>query len=120
MEDQYVTPPPVYEPAPSNPSDDIPPLKPANWLWQSILVTLFCCIVFGIVGIVYAARVDSLYYNGRYVEAEQAAKKAKTWTLVAVVTGVVYYGISVALFMSGNLPGAIENIIENNASGYNY
>lgn len=123
MEDQYLTPPPVspLDESPAQaPTDDIPPLKPSNWLWQSILATLFCCIVFGVVGIVYAARVDSLYFNGRYDEAEQAAKKAKMWTLIAVVTGLVYIAVWVSLLLSGNLPEYMENFIENNASGYNF
>jgi len=100
--------------------DEIPPLKPANWLWQSIVATILCCLPIGIVGIIYAARVDSLYYNRKYVEAEAFAKKAKTWTLVAVVLGVVYLIIWSVLLASGNMPGYLENIIENNASGYNF
>lgn len=112
--------PPVQGPSSNESLDDIPPLKPNNWLWQSILATLFCCIFFGVIGIVYAARVDSLYYRGLYAEAEHSAKKAKMWTLLAVVTMVVYIAISIILFSTGNLPAYMENFIENNASGYNF
>lgn len=100
--------------------DEIPPLKPSNWLWQSIIVTILCCIPFGIVGIVYAARVDSLYYNKRYAEAEAAANKAKLWTLLALGAGLLYLIITIILMASGTMPGYLENIIENNASGYNF
>ncbi|MDD3908805.1 MAG: CD225/dispanin family protein, partial [Proteiniphilum sp.] len=82
MEDQNFTQPPI-PPQQENYADNIPPLKPGNWLWQSILATVFCCIPFGIVGIVYAAKVDSLYFNGMYAESERAAQKAKMWTLIA-------------------------------------
>lgn len=100
--------------------DEIPPLKPANWLWQSIVATIVCCLPFGIVGIVYAARVDSLYYNRRYEEAENFAKKAKAWTIAAIVAGLLYLIIWAIVMATGNMPGYLENIIENNASGYNF
>lgn len=111
-------PPPSQEP----PAYDIPPLKPSNWLWQSIVVTILCCIPFpiGIVGIIYASRVDSLYFSGRYEEAERAALKAKMWTLIAVGAALLYLIFWVILFVTGNLPEYMENIIENNASGYNF
>jgi len=32
---------------------------PKSWLVESILVTLFCCLPFGIAGIVNASRVES-------------------------------------------------------------
>lgn len=116
MNEYNSTPPPVSEPAQS----DIPPLKPNNWLWQSILATLLCCIIFGVVGIVYASRVDSLYYRGMYAEAEQSAKKARMWTLLAVAGGVVYLIAWIIMMSTGVMPQFMENIIENNASGYNF
>ena len=100
--------------------EDIPPLKPNNWLWQSIVATLFCCNVLGIVGIVYAAKVDVLYYNNQYSEAERNAKNAKKWTLIAFILGLISI-ISWTIMMStGNMPNYLESIIENNASGYNF
>ena len=100
--------------------EEIPPLKPNNWLWQSIVATLFCCIPFGIVGIVYAAKVDVLYFNGRYQEAEVAARSARTWTLVAFIIGVVTFIGWISFFSTGNMSGYMEKIIENSASGYNF
>lgn len=117
-------PPPIPEPPTSgsytSKEDGIPPLKPANWLWQSIVATILCCIPLGIVGIVFASKVDSLYYNKRYAEAEAASNKAKIWTLVAVAAGIIYIIIWVAIMATGSMPGYLENIIENNASGYNF
>ncbi|MCH5346570.1 MAG: CD225/dispanin family protein [Muribaculaceae bacterium] len=66
---------------------------PSNWLVASILATIFCCLPFGIVGIVYASKVNDLYYSGRYDEAVQASSKAKTWTIVSAILG----GINVLL-----------------------
>ncbi|HHX32560.1 MAG TPA: CD225/dispanin family protein [Bacteroidales bacterium] len=121
----YSTIPPVT-PVPPTPSsyisqeNEIPPLKPSSWLWQSIVATVLCCLPFGVVGIVYAARVDSLYYNRRYDEAEASSRKAKTWTLVSVVVGLVYLVFWIVAMATGNMPSYLENIIENNASGYNF
>lgn len=55
-------------------------LQPKNYLIQSILITLFCCQPFGIVGIVFASQVNSKYSAGDYKGALQASKEAKKWT----------------------------------------
>ncbi len=112
------SPPPP--PLPEFSVDDIPPLKPNNWLWQSIVVTLCCCAPFGIAGIVYAAKVDVLYFNGRYTEAKAAARSARTWTLVAFIIGITTAILWIIVLSTGNMPQFMEKIIENNASGYNF
>ena len=50
-----------------------------NYLAQSILCTIFCCVPFGIVAIVYAASVNGKLAGGDIAGAEEASKKAKTW-----------------------------------------
>ncbi len=62
---------------------------PHTWLAESIIATILCCVPFGIVGIVYATKVSSLYQQGRYEEAERASRNAKTWTLVSVGVGLI-------------------------------
>ncbi len=53
--------------------------KPSSFLVWAILSTIFCCLPFGIVSIVYASKVDGLWYTGKYVEAQDAASKARMW-----------------------------------------
>lgn len=118
-ENRTPMPPPPPQPEPPV-YDDIPPLKPNNWLWQSIVATILCCIPFGVVGIIYAAKVDSLYFDGKYGESERVAQKAKMWTLISVGAALLYWVLWVIMFATGNLPEYMENIIENNASGYNF
>lgn len=66
------------------------PRKPENYLVVAILTTLFCCMPAGVVSIVYAAKVNELYAQGNYKEAEAASKNAKTWAIVsASLLGVV-------------------------------
>jgi hypothetical protein len=54
-------------------------IKPDNWLVWSILSTIFCCLPFGIVSIIYAAKVNSLWRSGDKNGAITAADNAKKW-----------------------------------------
>lgn len=56
-----------------------PHLRPPNYLWQSIVCTVMCCWPFGVVGIVYAAKVNGLYDTGNVPAALEASQKAKFW-----------------------------------------
>lgn len=69
-------------------SGGAPPVRPKNYLVESILVTIFCCLPFGIPGIVFASQVNSKYDAGDYAGAEKASKQAKTWTLVSFIIGI--------------------------------
>ena len=74
-----------------------PPKPDSNLVW-AILTTLFCCLPLGIVAIVKASKVDSLYYSGDYEGAQQAsndAKKWATWSAVASIVFIVLYVIFV-------------------------
>lgn len=62
---------------------------PKTWMAESILVTIFCCLPFGIVGIINASKVSSLYAQGNYDEAQRASADAKKWTLIGLCVGFV-------------------------------
>lgn len=67
---------------------------PRTWLVESILVTLFCCLPFGIVGIVNAARVESRHSCGDFEGALRSSREAGKWTQIGFwlgVAGVVIY-----------------------------
>lgn len=65
------------------------PLKPDTYLVWSILSTIFCCIPLGIISIVYASKVDSLWGQGRYQEAAAASGKAKKFALWGAISWVI-------------------------------
>lgn len=67
--------------------------RPNNYLLWAILVTIFCCIPFGIVGIVYALKVDTAWDEGLYGTAEEYSKKARNWTLWGAIISVLIYVI---------------------------
>ena len=69
---------------------------PKTWMAESILVTIFCCLPFGIAGIVFAAKVSSLYAAGQYEEAVEASNNAAKWTKIGFFVGLavmVFYMI---------------------------
>ncbi len=75
--------------------------KPDNCLVWAILATVFCCLPFGIVSIVYAAKVDSEWALGHYDEAEAAARTARTWVIVSIVVPLVVLFLYIAVIIVG-------------------
>lgn len=63
--------------------------KPDNYLIWSILTTVLCCLPFGVVAIVYSAKVDSLWNTGDRAGAYDAAKNAKLFNIISAVGGIV-------------------------------
>jgi hypothetical protein len=73
--------------------------QPKNWLVESILVTLFCCLPFGIAGIVNAANVNSKYAAGDYIGAEAASKAAGKYTKIGFYCGIGVIVLYVIFFV---------------------
>ena len=71
--------------------EQIRPTRPDSYLALAIISTIICCMPLGIVSIVYATKVNSLYADGNYDEAKRASKNAKTWGLVSIGMGVLFY-----------------------------
>lgn len=68
-----------------------------NYLVQAILCTLFCCVPFGIVAIVYAAQVNEKANRGYYSEARVASDKARTWCWLSFILGIIAVPIVIAV-----------------------
>lgn len=62
---------------------------PKNYLIESILVTIFCCLPFGIVGIVFASQVNAKFDVGDYEGAVKASQEAKKWVTWAFASGLL-------------------------------
>ena len=60
-----------------------------NYLVQSILVTLCCCMPFGIVALVFSAQVNSKLAAGDVAGAEAASRSARTWIIVTLIAGFI-------------------------------
>lgn len=63
--------------------------KPKNYLVESILVTLCCCLPLGIVGIVFAAQVDGKWNSGDIAGAITSAENAKKFTMIGLGLGIL-------------------------------
>ena len=76
----------VYQqpPQPYHPVQSVP-----NYLVWAILVTVLCCVPFGIVAIVYAAQVSGKVASGDYAGALDSSRKAAMWCWIALAGGLV-------------------------------
>lgn len=103
---------PVYQPvgeaaAPPPYQYQAGPAAPAasgtvqNHLVWAILATLFCCLPFGVVAIIYSSQVSGHISAGNYDAAVQSSNKARGWCLAATITGAVVILISV---LAGIIP----------------
>lgn len=63
--------------------------KVPNYLAQSILVTLLCCLPFGIAAIVFAAQVNGKVQAGDIEGAMVSSRKAKMWCWWSLGLGLV-------------------------------
>jgi hypothetical protein len=87
-----------YIPPPAGAGYGVPPPgQPIpNYLVQSILVTICCCLPLGIVAIVFSAQVNSKLAAGDIEGAREASKRAKMICWIALAIGIVLcivYGI---------------------------
>ncbi len=68
-----------------------------NYLAPAILTTLFCCLPFGIVSIVYAAQVNGKLVAGDRAGALQSSQNAKTWAWLSFGFGILLWFLLVFL-----------------------
>lgn len=61
---------------------------PTNLVW-AILSTILCFTIFGIIAIVYAAKVSSRYRIGDIATAKKFSDRAAMWSILSITIGVV-------------------------------
>lgn len=84
------------------------PQKPNNYLALAIVTTVLCCLIPGIVSIVYSSKVNEAYANGDYTGAERASKNAKTWAFVGIGIALFFWIIYIAIFGFAIFAGAMD------------
>ncbi|WP_163548327.1 CD225/dispanin family protein [Candidatus Frankia nodulisporulans] len=72
-----------------------------NYLWQSIVVTLLCCLPAGVVAILYATKVDPRRQTGDIDGARNASSKARMWCVISLLLAIVPLAIVLILGLSG-------------------
>ena len=74
---------------------------PKTWLVESILVTVLCCLPFGIAGLVNATKVETCYVSGEYERAEQLSQQAKKWATWGVWSTIAVYFLAFVIVVVG-------------------
>ena len=82
--------------------------RPENHLVAAILSTCFCCMPLGIVAIVYACQVDTLYRQGRKEEALKASNDAAFWCNLSFILGLVSIAVPAVAGAIIGLIGALQ------------
>lgn len=89
----------AFRPAPPQGSEPEP--MPDTYLIWAVLATVLCCMIPGIVAIVFSSSVSSRYYAGDIEGAKRASKRAQIWIIVSVVTGIIWASLYLPLMLLG-------------------
>ena len=85
----------------------VPPkeINQTAYLVFAILATVLCCLPLGIPAIVFSAKINGAQLAGNYALAGEYAKKAKIFTIIAAVLGVVAVVLYFVLIVLGVFVG---------------
>ncbi|XP_069039444.1 proline rich transmembrane protein 1B [Lepisosteus oculatus] len=61
---------------------------PKDYLVESLLVTVFCCLMSGLVAVMYSYETRSALSRGDLVEAERSSQKTRSMVLFSLLFGV--------------------------------
>ena len=93
------------------PSSGAPASVP-NYLVPAI-ISLFCCLPLGIVGVIFAAQVNSKVAAGDTAGALDSSKKAKMFSFIAIglgLAGIICYVLFVVIMGVGmGLAGSVNS-----------
>lgn len=65
-------------------------VRPSNNFVLAMIATILC-LPFGVVGLLSAKKVDSLWSSGKYNEAAEESRKAKNWSIYALIAAALLY-----------------------------
>ena len=83
-----------------------------NKMTMSIICTIFCCLIGGIIAIINSSKSNELYNSAMftdddnlkhslYLQSEEKNKTAQTWITVSLITGVLYVIVLIILAATG-------------------
>ncbi|XP_033714806.1 proline rich transmembrane protein 1B [Lagenorhynchus albirostris] len=61
---------------------------PKDYMVESVLVTLFCCLLTGLIAVVYSHETRAALGRGDLAQAEEASRKARSLVLFSLLFGV--------------------------------
>lgn len=74
---------------------------PSTWLVWSVVCTILCCFIPGVIAIIQSARVSSRYYAGDIEGAKRASHNAEIWIIVSFVLGVLSSTLYLPITLAG-------------------
>lgn len=92
------------------PNNQQMPPQPDNYLVWAILVTVLCCLPFGVASIIYSVKVGSLYAQGDYNGAVDASQKAKKFAMIGGIGGLVFIIIYVIFMVIAGAGAAMSGM----------
>lgn len=86
----------------------------SNKMAMSVICTLFCCLIGGIIAIVNSSKSNNLYNSAMYTQddsmksalyyqSEAANKTAQTWITISLAFGAIYVIAIIILAAAGEL-----------------
>jgi len=85
------------------------PASVPNYLVPSI-ISLFCCLPLGIVAVIFAARVNGQVQAGDTAGALESSRKAKMFSYIGLILGLIWIAIWVVMTVLGVGIGALGNM----------
>jgi len=73
-------------------------MKPNSHMALAVLTTICCCLPLGIVAIIKANSVNSLYMAKQYEAANLASQEAQKWSIIGIVCSLVIWLIYIVFF----------------------
>ena len=89
---------------------DKPPM-PDNYLVWAILSTILCCLPLGIVSIISATKVSSLYAAGDYEGAQKASADAKKWAMWSAIIAAIFLVLYIILVVVVGAAGFMSSLV---------
>ncbi|XP_073672304.1 proline rich transmembrane protein 1B [Paramisgurnus dabryanus] len=65
------------------------PSLPKDYLVESVLVTVFCCWMSGLVAVIYSAETRAALARGDIREAEKTSQKARMLVISSLIAGII-------------------------------
>nr|XP_023696428.1 proline-rich transmembrane protein 1-like [Paramormyrops kingsleyae] len=62
--------------------------QPKDYMVESLLVTIFCCLISGLVALMYSYETRAALARGDLAEGERASRKARQMVLLSLLFGV--------------------------------
>lgn len=85
---------------PDNAATARQPMPPTYLVW-SVVMTILCCMIPGIVAIIYSAKVSSKFYEGDIEGSRRASRNAEIWIIISFVLGVITNTLYIPLSIAG-------------------